>query len=195
MCILNIILGIAGIAMAIIVGLVGLAFFSNLGGVAGYVFLVVYVCGLVLAGWFVIHHRKDSMITKHKKIIVASAGLVLVLIAAALFKFGGRERTVVGDDRLEQFEDFKTYYLHRQGQDDSLQGGSFIGGVVLRIGWSSRYIVAKRHSFSPVDPDGWMVIDVKTGNMAGPFTEADFKARQESRGIQIYGAAEAWKRL
>ena len=166
-----------------------------LDGNAGYAFLVVYVCGLVLAGWFVVHHRKDAMISKHKKIIVASAGLVLVLIAAALFKFGGLERTVVGDYRLEQFKDFKTYYLHREGQDDSLEGGSFIGGIVLRIGWSSRYIVAERHSFYPGDPDGWMVIDVKTGNLTGPFTEAEFKARQESQGIQIYGASEAWKKL
>jgi hypothetical protein len=195
MRILKIIFGLACIAAAVPVGFAGLAIFSSWGGTIGYTSLILYACGLVLACWFVSQHRKDAMIAKHKKIIVASAGVLLVLVVAALIKFGGQERTVVGDYRLEQFEDFETYYLHKRGQDDSLQGGSFIGGIVLRIGWSSRYVVVERRSFYRGDPDGWMVIDVKTGDMTGPFTEADFKARQESQGIQIYGAAEAWKRL
>jgi hypothetical protein len=135
------------------------------------------------------------MISKRAKIIVASAGVILVLAVAALFIFGGQERTVVGDYRLEQWEDFKTYYLHKRGLDDSSQGGSFIGGIVLRIGWSSRYILAERHSFFRGDPDGWMIVDVETGNVTGPFTETEFQARPESVGVQIYGAAEAWKRL
>ena len=135
------------------------------------------------------------MISKHKRIIVASAGIVLLLLVATVFTLGGLERTVVGDYRLEQFKDFKTYYLHRRGQDESPQGGSFIGGIVLRIGWSSRYIVAQRHSFYGGDPDGWMIINVKTGIVTGPYTEIDLKARQESQGIQIYGVEEAWRRL
>jgi hypothetical protein len=79
--------------------------------------------------------------------------------------------------------------------DDSLQGGSFIGGIVLRIGWNSRYVVAERYSFARGDPDGWMIIDVKTGGMTGPFPESEIEARPELQSIQIYGAAEAWKKL
>ena len=101
----------------------------------------------------------------------------------------------MGDYRLEQFEDFRTYYLHKSGHDDSSEGGSVIGGTVLRIGWSSRYIVAERHSISRGDPDGWMIIDVRSGAMSGPFTETDFRARSEVQGIQIYDVSEAWKKL
>jgi hypothetical protein len=135
------------------------------------------------------------MIFKRKKIAVAFAGIVFVLFVAAVLKYGGLERTVVGDYQLEQFKDFRTYYLHKRGLDDSSQGGSFIEGIVLRIGWSSRYVVVERYAFYRGDQDGWMVIDVKTGKITGPFTEAEFQARPESRGIQIYTAAEAWKRL
>jgi len=140
-------------------------------------------------------HHCTHVISKRKKIIIGSLGFILLIFIAVLFVFGGRERTVVGDYRLEQWEDFQTYYLHKRGHDDSAEGGSFIGGITLQIGWNKRYIVAERHSFYRGDPDGWMVIDVKTGNMAGPFTESEFRARPDSQGIQIYGAAEAWKKL
>src|ERR1035441_29663 len=123
MRILKIIFGLGCIATAVLVGFAVLAIFSSWGDSVGYAFLILYACGLVLAGWFISHHRKDPMISKHKKIIIASAGVVMVLLVAALLKFGGWERTVVGEYRLEQFKDFKTYYLHKQGQDDSLQIG------------------------------------------------------------------------
>lgn len=106
-----------------------------------------------------------------------------------------QQHTIAGDYRLEQFEDGKTYYLHKRGHDDSADGGSIIGGVVLRLGWSSRYIVAERHSIYRGDADGWMIIDVQSGAMTGPFTEADLRKRPEAEGIQIYEVSEAWKRL
>ena len=118
------------------------------------------------------------------------------LVLAAVFLLGcEQQHKIVGDYRLEQFEDGKTYYLHKTGQDDSAQGGSVIGGTVLRIGWSSRYIVAEGHSIYRGDPDGLMIIDVQTGTMSGPFTETDFRARPESKDIKIYEASEAWKNL
>jgi hypothetical protein len=85
--------------------------------------------------------------------------------------------------------------MHQRGHDDSSEGGSVIGGTVLRIGWSSRYILADRHSIYRGDADGWMIIDVQTGTVSGPFTETDFLARPEAKGIRIYEAGEAWKRL
>ena len=119
-----------------------------------------------------------------------------LLCLVALFLTGcGNERTVAGAFRLELFEDGMTYYLHKRGQDDSSQGGSVIGGTVLRLGWSSRFIVAERHSIYRGDPDGWMTIDVQSGVMSGPFTATELRARPEAQGIQIYEVSEAWKRL
>lgn len=119
----------------------------------------------------------------------------LLLLLALLISGCEQQHTIAGDYRLEQFEDGQTYYLHKRGHDDSSAGGSIIGGIVLRLGWSSRYIVAERHSIYRGDPDGWMIIDVQSGAMSGPFTEAEFRARPEAQGIQVYQVSEAWKKL
>ena len=120
---------------------------------------------------------------------------VMLLLFALAMSGCGRQHTIAGDYRLEQWEDGKTYYLHKRGQDDSSSGGSIIGGTVLRIGWSSRYIVVERHSIYRGDADGWMIIDLQSGAVSGPFTEADLRTHAEAQGIQIYDASEAWKKL
>src|SRR5437773_2051341 len=119
----------------------------------------------------------------------------LLLLLVLLVSGCEQQHTIAGDYRLEQFEDGQTYYLHKRGHDDSSEGGSIIGGIVLRLGWSSRYIVAERHSIYRGDADGWMIIDVQSGAMSGPFTEAEFQARPEAQGIQVYQVSEAWKKL
>jgi len=106
-----------------------------------------------------------------------------------------QQHKIAGDYRLEQFEDGETYYLHKRGHDDSSEGGSIIGGTVLRLGWNSRYIVAERHSIYRGDADGWMIIDVQSGAMLGPFNEADLHTNSEVQGIQIFEVSEAWKKL
>jgi hypothetical protein len=121
--------------------------------------------------------------------------LLLVIVMSGCFPGDGQQRTIVGDYRLHQWEDGQTYYLHKRGQDDSPQGGSIIGGTVLRIGWNNHYIVAERHSIYRGDADGWMIIDVPLDAISGPFSDANFRARPEARGIQIFDASEAWKRL
>ena len=55
--------------------------------------------------------------------------LLMILVSGC-----GQQHTIAGDYRLEQFEDGKTYYMHKRGQDDSSEGGSIIGGTVLQIG-------------------------------------------------------------
>jgi hypothetical protein len=127
--------------------------------------------------------------------LIPILSLLLVVGMSGCFPGGGKQRTIVGDYRLHQWEDDTTYYLHKRGQDDSSQGGSIIGGTVLRIGWNSHYILAERHSIFRGDADGWMIIDVQSGAISGPFSDIDFRARPEAQGIQIYEVSEAWKRL
>jgi hypothetical protein len=109
--------------------------------------------------------------------------------------FNLSQRKIAGEYRLEKWEDGKTFYLHKRGHDDSSQGGSIIGGIVRHLGWNDSYIVAERHSICSADADGWMIIDIKSGGMSGPFSEAEFASRPESQGIKTYRASEAWKRL
>lgn len=124
-----------------------------------------------------------------------STPALLIGLAFLLSGCGLQQRRIAGDYRLEQWEDFKTYYLHRRGHDDSAEGGSIIGGTVLQIGWSDRFIVAKRQSISRSDPDGWMIIDVRSDTMTGPFTDAEMRGRSDVQGIEILEVSEAWKKL
>ncbi len=121
-----------------------------------------------------------------------STTLLFVVIATAGCD---QQRKVAGDYRLEQWEDGQTLLLAQEWPRRFIRGGSIIGGTVLRIGWTSRYMVVERHSIYRGDADGWMIIDVQTGTMSGPFSEADVRARPEAQGIQIYEVSEAWKRL
>ncbi|MEI8045359.1 MAG: hypothetical protein WCL11_28370 [Verrucomicrobiota bacterium] len=121
--------------------------------------------------------------------------ICMAVLLAGCFPGGGTQRKIAGDFSLEQWEDGTTYYLHRRGHADSSEGGSIIGGTVLRIGWSNRYIVAQRHSIYRGDPDGWMIIDVQTGDISGPFTDAQLQARDDVRGIVTHPVAEAWRSL
>ena len=121
--------------------------------------------------------------------------LCLAFLLAGCFWGSGNQCTIKGDFSLEQWEDGKTYYLHKRGQDDSSLGGSIIEGIVVRLGWNTRYILAQRYSFYRGDPDGWMIIDVQTDKIIGPFTDAELQARPEQQGIVTYPAADAWRRL
>lgn len=121
--------------------------------------------------------------------------LCAVLLCAGCFPGGGKQRKLPGGFRLEQWEDGTTYYLHRRGHDDSKEGGSIIGGTVVRIGWSTRYILAQRYSIFRGDRDGWMIIDVQSGSITGPFTDAQLQTRPEATGITTFPVAEAWRRL
>lgn len=96
---------------------------------------------------------------------------------------------------LELSEDGTTYYLHKRGHDDSKDGGSIIGAAVVRIGWSSGHILAQRHSIYRGDPDGWMVIDVQTEKITGPFSDAELQVHPEALGIATFPVNEAWRRL
>jgi hypothetical protein len=120
---------------------------------------------------------------------------ILMLTLLGVLSGCKQQHTIAGDYQLEQFEDGKTYYLHKSGHNDSAEGGSIIGGTVLQLGWSDKFILAQRHSIYRGDPDGWMIIDIQTGMMTGPFTETDLRKHSEAQGIQIYEINEAWKKL
>jgi hypothetical protein len=123
------------------------------------------------------------------------AALAILLFAGCMDQdpFGLSRRTVAGDYRLEQWEDFTTYYLVGGGPEQP--GGSALGGTVTHIGWNRRYVVARRHANFRGDGDGWMIVDVERRTVAGPFSDAELARRPEARGIVPVTASEAWDRL
>ena len=70
-----------------------------------------------------------------------------------------------------------------------------IEGTVDRIGWSERYIAVKRRSLFRGDPDGWMIIDLKSKVIVGPLSDEDFGDRSQSKDIETFTPAEAWEKL
>ncbi len=119
----------------------------------------------------------------------------MVFLLASLLVGCGRGRAIVGGYHLEQFHENNKFYLHKNGVDDTKMGGSILDGIVLKIGWNERFIVAERHSFYRGDPDGWMIIDVRSGTSAGPFKQSELRARAEVCGIEILPVSEAWEKL
>jgi hypothetical protein len=68
---------------------------------------------------------------------------------------------------------------------------------VERIGWNQDLIVAWRTAIS--GRSGWMVIDVGSRTITGPFSDQELveeaRERPELRAIKIYSVKEAWDRL
>lgn len=126
--------------------------------------------------------------------IVRLVALVLVVFAVACDQdpLRMRERLVLGAYYLEQWEDGETYYLVKPQDQDN--GGGVLGGTVVQLGWSGRYIVAERQANFRGDK-GWMIIDVTTGLISGPFSGDEIRTHAEVRGTPVLAAAEAWKRL
>src|SRR5882724_4858840 len=90
-------------------------------------------CGFRVGGS---HRRRGSAfyVRLHMRLLTS----ILMLSVLVVVSGCKQQHTIAGDYRLEQFEDGQTYYLHKCGHDDSADGGSIIGGTVLRLGWSSR---------------------------------------------------------
>lgn len=123
----------------------------------------------------------------------------LVLAAAALLAgcvdqdpFGASSHGVMGGYALEKFESGEYYLL---GRGTRIEEGGALDGMVERIGWNERYILASRRSTPGGDPDGWMIVDVRTGAVSGPLTDAVMSADRRVRGIRPLPAFQAWEQL
>jgi hypothetical protein len=117
----------------------------------------------------------------------------LLLLLVACFPFGGPSRSLPGPYELERSEGGDVYWIN--GPGGKTTAGGVLEGSVEQIGWSDKYIIAYRHSTFRGDPDGWMVIDVKSRRIVGPLGEAELKQNRELQPIHAVAVAEAWKRL
>lgn len=125
---------------------------------------------------------------------IACAVLLFILLSGCdQDPFHQRERPILAGYELEQSEDSTLFYLVRKGAQDN--GGGVLDGTVNRIGWNGRYILAERKANFRGDKDGWMIIDTSSNRTAGPFTDAELKARPETQNMAVMSAPEAWKRL
>jgi hypothetical protein len=120
-------------------------------------------------------------------------GVVLFLLLSACDQdpFRRREKPILNGFSLQQWEDSASYYLVRDA-DTNDSGGGVLEGVVKRIAWNERYILADREANFGGDRNGWMIVDTATGKITGPFTDAELNDHHEVTRLRVMDAAEAW---
>lgn len=105
-------------------------------------------------------------------------------------------KSLPGNYKLERWEDGQTYYLLGPSkQSEDLNGGGLIGGVVVRMAWDGEIIGAERYATFRGDPDGWMIIDIKSGKISGPVSKPEFDAIRIKRRLDVKEARVAWEEL
>lgn len=105
-------------------------------------------------------------------------------------------KSLPGNYKLERWEDGKTYYLLEPSKlSESNSGGGVIDGTVARIAWDGEVIAAERRAIFRGDPDGWMIIDIKSGKISGPLSNPEFDAIRIKHHLEVKEAREAWEEL
>ena len=101
-------------------------------------------------------------------------------------------RSIAESFCLERWEDEETFYLNGPVERD---GGGFLGGTVLAIGWNEHFILAKRRANFRGDPDGWMVVDIRNKSIEGPFDDDEIRRDSRLRNIVTNNPDAAWRSL
>jgi hypothetical protein len=128
-----------------------------------------------------------------RRIINLAAALAVMTMAGACDQdpFGFSCRDIAKDYCLQQWEDGSTYYLD-DGRAPSKEGGGALDGTVSQIGWNDRFIVAQR-SATAGGGLGWMVVDLRTRWVSGPYQWSQLS--REQRTLQIMSPSAAWTKL
>lgn len=103
-------------------------------------------------------------------------------------------KSLPGSYKLERWEDNKTYYLLGPSPQDG-KGGGLIDGTVLRLAWNDAVIGVERFSTFRGDPDGWMIIDIKSGKISGPISKSEFEIFRAKYQLQVKEVGQAWNEL
>jgi len=119
--------------------------------------------------------------------------LVLGLFSAAcdIDLFGTDEQPMVGPFSLMVWDGGSISLITNKRDSCGV-----LNGTVSQIGWNDRLILAEREKpcFAN-ETRGWMVVDLKTHKIEGPFETAVIKSRPELAGIQLRPAYVVWKSL
>ena len=141
--------------------------------------------------------KRDPLGARTRDLMVRLTLMSVFILTAALSAcdqdpFHRAERTIADTVRLMQWEDETTYYLLTPETRDSI--GGLIEGTVRRIGWDSSYIVVERH---PIVGDSldWVVIDVHSARVAGPYGTDQFLALPHLPSIPLITPDNAWARV
>jgi hypothetical protein len=106
-------------------------------------------------------------------------------------------RRVTGDYWLWRTENDR-YYLERGYLGDS-SGAGVARGSIDEIGWDDKVVVVRRTSAAGPGASEWLVFDVKTHAVSGPYSAEEWgphKAKEPLvRQIQTSPVPQAWTEL
>jgi len=119
--------------------------------------------------------------------------LLIIHFALLILMLGcGSNRMIIaGSYYLERFSENGKFYLRQRG--DRSTGGVF-DGYLLQIGANQDIVVAYVRRLYRGDPDGWYMLNVKTGKVSGPLTENELRAVCNKNGITCEQVNAVWAR-
>jgi hypothetical protein len=110
--------------------------------------------------------------------------------------FNASQTKLAGAYCLERDREFTAYRVQKCAgpRDTKADGVGLFDGTVERIGWNEQHILAWRKPAFGGDSAGWMLLEVSTGRVEGPFDEAQLRnlrdERQDLQGIVTRPVAE-----
>jgi hypothetical protein len=110
--------------------------------------------------------------------------LATAAISFLLCGCGQSHQQLSGGYYLERFDEGGTsYYVGSSGKP--VNGGGVFDGTVQEIGWNEDWILARVNRLYHGDTNGWYVLNVKTGQVLGPFQASEVKANSAFSNIKI----------
>lgn len=128
--------------------------------------------------------------------LIISLGVIIAILyttACVDASFLTNCRTIEREYCLYYFDESGNYYLERKGGDFS--GGGVVDGTIARIGWDENYIIAFRYSMFGRIYDGWMVIDLRSDKIVGPFKNLNDIGYVAAKNISPAPVDRAWQKL
>lgn len=129
---------------------------------------------------------------KYSSVLILAINSLLVLSCTDFDPFGMDRRTINSSYQLYLFDEPQRYYVIRHGQrlPDNVFGGS-----VLKIGWSSDYILAFVDKAYEGDVDGWYSLTFASGEIKGPISESTITNSPELSVIRVMPSNDAFQAL
>jgi hypothetical protein len=112
--------------------------------------------------------------------------LVTALTIVIVSGCGQSHRQLSGRYYLERFDEngafYTVYYVGARGKP--VNGGGVFDGTVQEIGWNKDWILAHVRRIYRGDPDGWYLLNVKTGQITGPLQSSELKTNPALSNIK-----------
>jgi hypothetical protein len=136
------------------------------------------------------------VIVRRARFTAPALCLLLVAVAGAVASCNVQLacdcKKLPGGYTLERWEDGATYYLW--APNAPRDGVGVIDGTVVAIGWNDDIIVVKRYASFRGDGDGWMIVNIHTSTLEGPFSDAELEKRASGATLTVATAEQAFKR-